>query len=149
MKNAVFAHGELSAPGADDDMVVVEEKREGGLRVRVHAGGIDFVADEPVAAGGLGSGPNPYDLLRAALGSCVAMTLRLYADRKAMPLEGVRVAVRHARTQGAPPDLFMVELRLDGPLDDAQRARLLEIADHCPVHRTLTGGARVETLASV
>ena len=149
MKAIDFALAEPSRPAPDDDMVVVEEKKEGGLRVRVHAGGITFVADEPIAAGGLGSGPNPYDLLRAALGSCVAMTLRLYADRKAMPLEGVRVAVRHARTRGAPPDLFMVDLRLDGPLDDAQRARLLEIAGHCPVHRTLTGGARVETLADL
>lgn len=134
------------APVEEEDGVVVEEKREGGLRTRVSAGGISFYADEPVEAGGLGSGPNPYDLLSAALGACTAMTLRLYADRKAWPLDGVRVAVRHARTGDAPADLFTSEIRLDGALDDAQRARLLEIADHCPVHRTLVAESRVETL---
>ena len=127
-----------------DKVVLVEERNQAGLRVRVHAGGLDFIADEPVEAGGLGSGPNPYDLLCAALGSCTAMTLRLYADRKGWPLEGVDVTVRHERPG---TDVFVREIRLDGPLDEAQRARLLEIADHCPVHRTLTAGARIETLA--
>lgn len=134
------------APAPADDGVVVEEHREGGLRARVSAGGISFFADEPVEAGGLGSGPNPYDLLGAALGACTAMTLRLYADHKDLPLDGVSVAVRHDRTEGAPSDRFTREIRLDGALDEAQRARLMEIAERCPVHRTLTAGARIETL---
>jgi uncharacterized OsmC-like protein/fermentation-respiration switch protein FrsA (DUF1100 family) len=147
---AVWAGPHLGAepatPAHEDEGVVVEEKREGGLRVRVRAGGVAFVADEPVEAGGLGSGPNPYDLLGAALGACTAMTLRLYADRKNLPLTGIHVAVSHARTGDAPSDLFTREIRLDGALDDAQRARLMEIAERCPVHRTLINGARIETL---
>ena len=137
---------EPAPPAPADGGVVVEDRNEGGLRVRVSAGGASFVADEPVEAGGLGSGPNPYDLLGAALGACTAMTLRLYAGRKGWPLDGVRVAVRHDPTQSAPSDLFTREIRLDGALDEAQRARLLQIAEHCPVHRTLTAGARIETL---
>ena len=127
-----------------DNAVVVDERNEGGLRVHVQAGGISFVADEPIAAGGLGSGPNPYDLVGAALGACTAMTLRLYAARKGWPLDGVHVAIRHERRDG---DLFVREIRLDGALDDTQRARLLQIAEHCPVHRTLTNGSQIETLA--
>lgn len=137
--------GEEPAAPAEDDGVVVEERKEGGLRVRVRAGGVRFVADEPVAAGGLGSGPDPYDLLGAALGACTAMTLRLYADRKGLPLDGVDVAVAHAKHDGSPPDLFVREIALKGALDEAQRARLMEIANRCPVHRTLTAGARIET----
>lgn len=125
------------------EQVVIDERNEGGLRVQVQAGSISFVADEPIDAGGLGSGPNPYDLLGAALGSCTAMTLRLYADRKGWPLAGVHVAVHHEKRDG---DIFTREIRLDGPLDETQRARLLQIAEHCPVHRTLTAGARVETI---
>ena len=123
-----------------DQTVVVEERNAAGLRVRVRAGGISFVADEPLSAGGLGTGPNPYELLSAALGACTAMTLRLYAARKGWPLEGVDVAVRHEDG-----DRFISEVRLEGPLDAAQYARLLQIAGHCPVHRTLVGGARIET----
>jgi putative redox protein len=125
-----------------DQTVVVEERNAAGLRVRVRAGGISFVADEPVSAGGLGTGPNPYELLGAALGACTAMTLRLYAARKGWPLEGVDVAVRHEWQDG---DLFISEVKLDGPLDATQYARLLQIAGRCPVHHTLTGGARIET----
>ena len=124
------------------EIAVVDERNEGGLRVRVQAGGLSFVADEPVEAGGLGTGPNPYDLLAAALGTCIAMTLRLYAARKAWPLDGVHVEVRHQVQDG---DVFSADIRLDGPLDPAQRARLLEIAGRCPVHRTLAAGSRIET----
>ena len=140
-----YVEGETVSPESEYRGVVVEDRREGGLRVRVSAGGVQFVADEPAEVGGLGSGPNPYDLLGAALGACTAMTLRLYADRKGLPLDGVRVEVGHAKDGGAPADLFVRGIELKGDLDAAQRARLMEIADKCPVHRTLTTGSRIET----
>ena len=131
---------------AQDGLVHVEETGQGALQVEVRAGGARFLADEPVEAGGLGSGPTPYDLLCAALGACTSMTLRLYANHKGWPLGPLRVAVGHAReAERMPADLFTRAITLSGPLDDAQRARLLEIAERCPVHRTLTAGARVET----
>jgi uncharacterized OsmC-like protein/pimeloyl-ACP methyl ester carboxylesterase len=131
---------------AQEGAVIVEETGEGGLQVEVRAGGARFLADEPVEVGGLGSGPTPYDLLSAALGACTAMTLRLYARGKGWELAPVRVAVGHSRQAGhTPRDLFARAITLPGTLDAPQRARLLEIADRCPVHRTLTGGARVTT----
>ncbi|HUG25212.1 alpha/beta fold hydrolase [Piscinibacter sp.] len=131
---------------AEGGQVVVEETGEGDFQVEVRAGGARFLADEPAGAGGLGSGPTPYDLLSAGLGACTAMTLRLYARRKGLPLERVRVCVGHARTADAsPPDAFMRDIVIDGDLDAAQRARLVEIAERCPVHLTLERGARVST----
>lgn len=132
---------------ADDrGQVSVEETGEGLFQVQVTAGGATFLADEPAEVGGLGSGPTPYDLLCAGLGACTAMTVRMYARRKQLPLRHVRVGVGHARTAGAsPPDGFVREIQLEGELSDEQRRRLLEIADRCPVHLTLERGARVET----
>jgi putative redox protein len=131
---------------AQDGAVHVEETGEGALQVEVRAGGARFLADEPVEAGGLGSGPTPYDLLCAALGACTAMTLRLYAGRKRWPLGPLRIAVGHARDAAhMPADLFTREIALAGPLDAQQRAQLLAIADRCPVHRTLSAGARIVT----
>ena len=131
---------------AQSGYVVVEETGEGAFQVEVRAGGAHFLADEPVEVGGLGSGATPYDLLGAALGACTAMTLRLYARGKGIPLEKVRVTVGHSKNKGAaPPDLFVRKVRLQGSLTDAQTKRLLEIADRCPVHRTLEGGARIDT----
>lgn len=123
--------------------VHVAETGAGRFEVEVSAGGARFMADEPTSVGGLGSGPNPYDLLGAALGACTAMTLRLYARRKAWPLERVEVGVVHARAEGG--DVFTREIALTGPLDEAQRAGLLAIADRCPVHLTLERGAQVQT----
>jgi putative redox protein len=129
-----------------DGAVLVEETGAGKFQVQVAASGERFLSDEPVEVGGLGSGPTPYQLLAAGLGACTAMTLRLYAGQKAWPLEQVKVAVRHSRRAGeTPADLFQREIELDGPLDEAQRTRLLEIADKCPVHRTLEAGAAVAT----
>jgi putative redox protein len=85
-------------------------------------------------------------LVSAGLGACTSMTLRLYAERKGWPLQRTRVAVRHDKIAGqVPPDTFARQIALEGPLDAEQTARLLEIADKCPVHRTLEGGARVTT----
>ena len=123
-----------------------------------------LLADEPESFGGTDLGPSPYQLLAAALGACTSMTIRMYARRKGWPLEHVAVDVTHHRLHGADAegaagegttgsasprslriDVFRRRIRLDGPLDEAQRARLLEIADRCPVHRTLTGEIRIET----
>jgi putative redox protein len=132
-----------------------EVRTERGLATYVTAAGHALRADEPVAVGGTASGPGPYDLLLAALGSCTGMTLRLYADRKGWPLERVEVTLRHDRihakdcadceTQVGMLDRIEREIALRGPLDEAQRARLLEIADRCPVHRTLRSEIQIVT----
>jgi putative redox protein len=135
-----------AANPANPESIVVEETRAGRFQVAVHARGVTFIADEPAAFGGLGSGPNPYDLLSAALGACTAMTLRLYADRKSWPLRRTRVRVEHVRATLDSRDRFEREITLEGDLDDAQRSRLLDIANHCPVHLTLERGADVHTV---
>jgi putative redox protein len=127
----------------------VRDSGAGLLRVEVETSGHIFVADEPVEAGGTGQGPGPYDLLCAALATCTTMTVRLYADRKAWPLEHIAAHVEHAKETGAtPPDVFHRTITLTGALDAEQRERLLQIAERCPVHRTLTAGARIETRAA-
>ncbi len=118
---------------------------QGATRSRSARAARVFLVDEPKDFGGLGSGPNPYDLLGAALGACTAMTLRLYADRKAWPLDRVTVLVDHAKSSLAARDRFHREIRLEGALDATQRERLLEIANRCPVHATLERGADVQT----
>jgi len=139
---------EVVTPPADG-VVRVAETGGGKLQVRVEAGGAMLMADEPVSVGGLASGPTPYALVAAGLGACTVMTLRLYAEKKGLPLDRASVEVRHDRQAGqTPPDVFERALTLDGMLDDAQRARLFEIADKCPVHRTLEAGARVVTRAA-
>lgn len=130
----------------DPDAVIVAETGAGRFQVEVRAPGAVFLADEPEAAGGLGSGPNPYDLLAAALGACTSMTLRLYAERKAWPLEQAVVRVLHARNGLNGRDRFAREIVLHGPLSPDQRARLLEIANRCPVHRTLETGSEIITV---
>lgn len=137
----------MNGPVLEPAGVVVETTGEGAFQVEVRAAATRFLADEPVARGGLGSGPGPYDLLCAALGACTSITLKLYAQRQGWALKRVRVNVRHRRESGAPADLFLREIRLSGKLGPAERARLMEIAERCPVHRTLTAGARIETRA--
>jgi putative redox protein len=130
----------------------------GNLRQEIDAGAHTIYADEPVDAGGDNTGPTPYDLLLAALGACTSMTLLMYARRKGWPLEDVEVRLSHRRdyardceeceTEPVRIDLIERRITLQGPLDEAQRTRLLEIAEKCPVHRTLTGTIRiVDTLA--
>ncbi|MDF0544671.1 bifunctional alpha/beta hydrolase/OsmC family protein [Sphingobium sp. H39-3-25] len=131
---------------AQSGVVTVAETGAGAFQVEVSAGGVRFLADEPPEVGGLGSGPTPYDLLAAGLGACTAMTLRLYARGKQLPLDRVTVTVGYSRRRGAEPaDLFTRRLHLEGALSDEQKQRLVEIAARCPVHRTLEGGAAVET----
>lgn len=134
----------MTRPAAqeDPDAVTVTETGVGKFQVEVLAAGSTFLADEPAEVGGLGSGPNPYELLSSALGACTAMTLRLYATRKGWPLERATVRVLHTRGSEN-RDRFAREITLEGPLDDDQRRRLLEIAERCPVHRTLEGSSQI------
>ena len=132
-----------SADDRDSNTVTVTETGVGKFQVEVMAGGATFLADEPQDAGGLGSGPNPYDLLASALGACTAMTLRLYASHKDWPLKRVTVRVLHTRVELQARDRFAREITLEGPLEPSQQKRLLEIAERCPVHRTLERGAEI------
>jgi uncharacterized OsmC-like protein/fermentation-respiration switch protein FrsA (DUF1100 family) len=126
--------------------VLVEETGAGKFQVRVSIRGAHLIADEPADVGGLGSGPSPYELVAAGLGACTAMTTRLYAERKGWPLQRTRVVVSHEKVDGqTPADVFHRQIAFEGPLDADQIARLFEIADKCPVHRTLEAGSRVET----
>ena len=125
----------------------------GNLRQEISAGAHTFYADEPVDAGGDNAGPDPYELLLAALGACTSMTLQQYARRKGWPLEDVEVRMSHRRdyardcedcdTQPVQIDQIERRITLKGQLDQAQRTRLLEVAEKCPVHRTLTGTIKV------
>lgn len=118
-----------------------------GFAQQVSVGGHQFASDEPVAVGGTDTGPGPYDLLLAALGTCTSMTLSLYARRKQWPLEAVTVKLchekiyaedcEHCETKRGKLDRIERKVELRGNLSHEQRARLLEIADKCPVHRTL------------
>jgi len=143
-----------SAPG----LVVVRETRRGRFDQEIVAGRHRLVADEPLDAGGLDGGPGPYDLLLAALGACTSMTVRLYADRKGIALRRVEVRLRHFRVYATDcaecearegmVDHIDREITLDGDLTAEQRARLMDIADKCPVHRTLTSEINIRTVLS-
>jgi putative redox protein len=138
--------------------VVVRETRNSKLQQMVSIGPHRLLADEPVAAGGEDSGPGPYDFLLAALGACKSMTMRLYADRKSLPLERATVTLHHSKihaqdcaeceTKEGMLDQIDVAIGLEGALDAEQRQRILEIADKCPVHRTLTSEIRIVTRAA-
>lgn len=126
--------------------VVVEETGRGRYENAVIIGEQHFIADEPVEAGGSGKGPDPYEWVTAGLGACTSMTLRMYAERKDWPLEKVSVSLTHAKDyaddcehceEGRKVDIFEKEITLTGDLSEEQRTRLMEIADKCPVHRTL------------
>ena len=140
-------------PGAPEGIVRVSEADSKGFLQNVQAGPLHHaLADEPETYGGTDRGMSPYGFLAAGLGACTSMTIRMYARRKGWPLSHVRVDVSHdkvhaqdAETGGGRLDRFRREITLEGELDAEQRARLLEIADKCPVHRTLEQGARVET----
>jgi uncharacterized OsmC-like protein len=127
---------------------VVEEAGLGPYVQNVKASNHAFLADEPLEMKGQDRGPAPYDLLLASLGACTSMTLRLYADQKGWPLEKVSVALTHRKEPGeggVKKDIITRAISLEGPLDDAQRQRLLEIANKCPVHRTLENSPQIES----
>ena len=125
---------------------IADDSGHGGVQILVTAGPARFAGDLPPSQGGLDIGPNPHDLVAAGLAACTTQTLRLYAQRKAWPLGEVHVEVTWRRDPTAQPaDLFERVVTLGGDLDDAQRARLMEIAEACPIHKMLVAGSRVET----
>ncbi len=143
-------------PNPEDTLVV--EWRDGKFAQHINAGGHVMRADEPTKMGGDDSGPSPYDLLLAGLGACTAMTLRMYADHKKIPLQQAAVRLSHRKQhaqdcadcpdKAVKLDVIEREIELTGDLDADTRARLLEIADKCPVHRTLTGPIRIDSKLS-
>lgn len=134
---------------------VVTRTGSDGFRTEIMVRGHGSIADEPVAVGGADAGPTPYDLLLSALGACTGMTLRMYADRKRWPLQEVTVRLRHEKIHAideahcdereARVDRVARDLEITGELTSEQRTRLVEIADRCPVHRTVSAGLHVET----
>ena len=159
---AAWAERYLERPAAmteaavETGTVLVRETRAGKFQQEIMSGPHRFLADEPVKVGGLDSGPGPYDLLLAGLGACTAMTLRLYADHKQLPLEQVSVRLSHNKihaedcenceTKEGMVDRIDRAITLEGALDHVQRQRLLEIADKCPVHRTLESEIDIHTV---
>jgi len=140
-------------PGAPEGIVRVTEADPGGFLQDINAGPAHhLVADEPEAYGGTDRGLSPYGFLSAGLGACTSMTVRMYARRKGWPLTGISVDVSHdkvhaqdASHEGAKADRFRRVIRLEGELSEDQRQKLLEIADRCPVHRTLERSSEIDT----
>jgi putative redox protein len=141
-------------PGASDrDGRVIVRTGKSRFRTEILANGHPLIADEPVSVGGKDTGPNPYRLLSAALGACTSITLRMYADRKEWPLDEIRVEVEHRKVKAEETaadgsrkglvDELRSRVAIEGPLNEEQRIRLMQIAHRCPVHRTLERGARL------
>lgn len=138
----------------DEGFVTVSESGAGTYGQRITVGGHELLADEPEPTG-TDSGPTPYDLLLAGLGACTSMTVRMYAQRKGWPLENVTVSLRHSRihakdcadceTEVGLVDRIERVVHLEGDLDADQHKRLLDIAEKCPVHRTLTSETVIQT----
>ena len=149
----IDARGEDNALAEQEGRVVA--RTESGFRTEINADGHPLAADEPNSVGGDDTAPTPYGLLSAALAACSSMTVRMYADRKGLPLESVTVSVSHGKvhaedcvqceTKTGRIDRFEKTVEVEGSLDQSQRQRLLEIADRCPVHRTLHSEVLIET----
>jgi len=128
-----------------------------GFAQEVKVGSHELFADEPVSYGGTDTGPTPYDLLLAALGTCTSMTIGLYARKRQWPLENITVSLRHSKihaadcdnceTKEGKVDRIERDIHLTGSLTDEQRVKLIEIADKCPVHQTLTSEINIKTRA--
>jgi len=137
------------------DNRVVARTGKTGFRTEIIANGHSMVADEPISVGGANSGPTPYDLLVSALGACTGMTLRMYADHKKLPLDAVIVRLRHQKIHAedcqdcedpkSKIDFIEREIELQGDLDQPARQKMLEIANRCPVHRTLESRSRIDS----
>ncbi|MCW2307874.1 bifunctional alpha/beta hydrolase/OsmC family protein [Rhodobium gokarnense] len=154
-----YVGAEPPAGDADDKAIRVSETGEGTFQAYVQAGRHRLLADEPEGYGGNDTGPSPYDYLSVALGACTTMTLRMYADHKKLPVEHVSVEVSHGkvhaadcqdcseevRGRGGKIDRFERMISIDGDLDAETRERMRQIADRCPVHKTLHAGAAVVT----
>jgi uncharacterized OsmC-like protein/fermentation-respiration switch protein FrsA (DUF1100 family) len=154
----VTARQQTADLGEVPRQVVVRETRNSKFQQTVSVGPHRLIADEPIAAGGEDTGPGPYDFLLAGLGACTSMTMRLYADRKSLPLERVTVTLTHSKihaedcaeceTREGVLDQIDRVISMDGELDPGQRKKLMEIADKCPVHRTLKSEIRILTQAA-
>ena len=148
----------MSNSAPDKQLVIVRETGEGFFTVEVIIGPHNFKADEPKDFGGDDQGPGPYDLLLASLGSCTSMTLRMYARHKKLAVDKISVKLWHQKihaedcaeceTKSGKIDLIEREIEIKGNLTKAQHKRMLEIADRCPVHRTLTEEVKIVTRGS-
>ncbi|MBI3937217.1 MAG: OsmC family protein [Betaproteobacteria bacterium] len=155
LREAAAAQPARAGLAGEPGHVLVAETHEGKFTQAIALGAHRLRADEPVSFGGTDTGPSPYDLLLAGLGACTSMTLRLYADQKQWPLDHVTVRLKHEKihaqdcaeceTKEGKVDKIEREIELIGALDDVQRARLLEIANKCPVHRTLRSEVWIPT----
>lgn len=143
------------ASAEDSAQVVVREGSAGKFVRQIVMGEHELIADEPQSVGGNNLGPNPYDLLLASLGACTSLTLRMYANLKKLPLDDIVVKLNHHKKYAVDCadcenkktmlDFIEVEIMLQGDLTDAQKEKLLEIANKCPVHRTLASGPKIKT----
>ena len=126
------------------------ELGESGFKSTVSVGGHEFISDEPESLGGTDLGPSPYELIASGLGACTVMTIRMYANIKKWDLKGVSVNVTHRKEDSedgkVKVDVFNREIQFVGDFDEKQHERMLIIADKCPVHKTLSASAKIETI---
>jgi len=130
------------------DTITVSERAGGKYTNDVRSTRHHLYADEPIELGSADLGPTPYEYLNAALGACTSITMRMYADRKGWPVDQISVDVSHVKEihgDGIKRDVFTRTITIQGNLDEAQHARMIEIANKCPVHRTLEAGSDVIT----
>jgi uncharacterized OsmC-like protein/alpha/beta superfamily hydrolase len=158
---AAWAKRYIAPPSAEKEALPPQDNRivartgPGGFLTEIQVNRHSLVADKPAAVGGTDQGPTPFDLLVAALGACTSMTLRMYADRKRWPLEAATVRLKHKKIHASDCESCEIEegmldriereIEIEGPLDAEQKQRLLQIADRCPVHKTLTSEVEIKT----
>ena len=128
--------------------VIIEDTGLGLFQVEVRAQGTSFFSDEPIASGGLASGPGPFDLLSAALGACTVMTVKLYARRKSIAVSHVQVMITHQRDPESQRDVFERSIFSDAAVTEEEMKLLLAAADRCPVSRTGSAGSDIVTTRS-